>query len=64
MNREESRQSKRFERRLERRRERKWLRGPRHTRRKRWLRGFLLAMWYVLLVVATVSTVYHLWFGF
>lgn len=60
MNREESRQSKRFER----RRERKRLRGLRHTRRKRWLRGFLLAMWYVLLVVATVSTVYHLWFGF
>jgi len=51
-------------RRLERRRERKRLRGLRHARRKRWLKGFLLAVWYVLLVFATISTVYHLTVGF
>jgi hypothetical protein len=60
----EFKQPRRFERRLERRRERKRLRGLRHTRRKRWIRRFLLTMWYVLLVFATVSTVYHLMVGF
>ncbi len=50
--------------RFEWRRERKRLRGLRHARRKRWLRRFLLTMWYVLLVFATVSTVYHLTVGF
>ncbi len=50
--------------RFERRRERKRLRSLRHARRKRWLRRFLLTMWYVLLVFATVSTVYHLTVGF
>jgi len=50
--------------RLERRRERKRLRGLRHARRKRWLRRSLLTVWYVLLVFATVSTVYHLTVGF
>ena len=56
----EFKQPRRFERRLERKR----LRGLRHARRKRWLRRFLLTMWYVLLVFATVSTVYHLTVGF
>ncbi len=51
-------------RRPERRRERERLRGLRHARRKRWLKGFLLTVWYVLLVFATVSTVYHLTVGF
>jgi hypothetical protein len=60
----EFKQPRRFERRLERRLERKRLRGLRHTRRKRWIRRFLLTMWYVLLVFATVSTVYHLMVGF
>jgi len=60
----EFKQPGRFERRLERRRERERLRGLRHARRKRWLRRFLLAMWYVLLIFATVSTVYHLTVGF
>jgi cell division septal protein FtsQ len=57
-------QPKRFERRLERRRERERLRGLRHARRKRWLKRLLLTTWYVLLVFATVSTVYHLMVGF
>jgi hypothetical protein len=56
----EFKQPRRFERRLERKR----LRGLRHTRRKRWIRRFLLTMWYVLLVFATVSAVYHLAVGF
>ena len=56
----EFKQPGRFERRLERKR----LRGLRHAHRKRWLRRFLLTMWYVLLVFATVSTVYHLTVGF
>jgi hypothetical protein len=60
----EFKQPRRFERRLERRRERKRLRSLRNTRRKRWIRRFLLTMWYVLLVFATVSTVYHLMVGF
>ena len=60
----EFKQPRRLERRLERRRERKRLRSLRHTRRKRWIRRFLLTMWYVLLVFATVSTVYHLAVGF
>ena len=51
-------------RRLERRREREHLRGLRYARRKRWLKRFLLPVWYVLLVFATVSTVYHLTVGF
>jgi hypothetical protein len=55
-------------RRIERRRERVRLRGLRHARRKRWLWRFLwrflLTVWYVLLVFATVSTVYHLTVGF
>lgn len=50
-------------RRIERRRERVRLRGLRHARRKRWLKRFLLTVWYVLLVFATVSTVYHLTVG-
>jgi hypothetical protein len=60
----EFKQPRRFERRLERRRERKRLRSLRYTRRKRWIRRLLLTMWYVLLVFATVSTVYHLAVGF
>lgn len=60
----EFKQPRQFERRLERRRERKRLRGLRHARRKRWLKRFLLATWYLLLVFATVSTVYHLAVGF
>jgi cell division septal protein FtsQ len=51
-------------RRIERRRERVRLRGLRHARRKRWLKRLLLAVWYALLVFATVSTVYHLTVGF
>ncbi len=51
-------------RRLERRRERERLRGLRHARCKLWLKRFLLTVWYVLLVFATVSTVYHLMVGF
>lgn len=64
MNRKEFEQPKRFERRLERRRERERLRSLRHDRRKRWLRRSLLVVWYVLLVVATASTIYHLMVGF
>jgi hypothetical protein len=60
----EFKQPRRLEWRLERRRERKRLRKLRHTRRKRWIRHLLLLMWYVLLVFATVSTVYHLTVGF
>ncbi len=58
--------NKEFEqpRRIERRRERVRLRGLRHARRKRWLKRFLLTVWYVLLVFATVSTIYHLTVGF
>ncbi|MDP8973339.1 MAG: hypothetical protein M3N45_09245 [Actinomycetota bacterium] len=51
-------------RRIERRRERQRLRGLRYARRKRWLKRLLLTMWYVLLVFATVSTIYHLMVGF
>ncbi len=51
-------------RRIERRRERQRLRGLRYARRKRWLKCLLLTMWYVLLVFATVSTIYHLTVGF
>ena len=51
-------------RRIERRRERARLRGLRHARRKRWLKRFLLTVWYALLVFATASTVYHLTVGF
>jgi hypothetical protein len=58
--------NKEFEqpRRFERRRERRRRRSLRHARRKRWLKRLLLTMWYVLLVFATVSTVYHLAVGF
>jgi hypothetical protein len=56
----EFKQPRRFERRLERKR----LRSLRYTRRKRWIRRLLLTMWYVLLVFATVSAVYHLAVGF
>jgi hypothetical protein len=57
--------NKEFEqpRRIERRRERARLRDLRHARRKRWLKRFLLTVWYALLVFATVSTVYHLMVG-
>jgi hypothetical protein len=60
----EFKQPRRFERRLERRRERERLRGLRYARHKRWLKRFLLTVWYVLLVFATVSTIYHLRVGF
>lgn len=58
--------NKEFEqpRRIERRRERARLRDLRHARCKRWLKRFLLTVWYALLVFATVSTVYHLTVGF
>jgi hypothetical protein len=58
--------NKEFEqpRRFERRRERRRRGSLRHARRKRWLKRLLLTMWYVLLVFATVSTVYHLAVGF
>ena len=61
---EEPKQPKQFERRIDRRRERERLRRLRYDRRKRWLRGFLYLAWYVLLAVATVSTIYHLTIGF
>jgi hypothetical protein len=51
-------------RRIERRRERQRLRGLRYARSKRWLKRLLVTMWYVLLVFATVSTIYHLKVGF
>ena len=64
MNLEEPKQHRQFERRVDRRRERERLRRLRYDRRKRWLRGFLYVVWYVLLAVATVSTIYHLTIGF
>jgi hypothetical protein len=41
------------------RRERERMRGLRYERRRRWLRGSLLVVWYVLLAFAVVSAVYH-----
>jgi len=64
LNLEDPKQHRQFERRVDRRRERERLRRLRYDRRKRWLRGFLYVVWYVLLAVATVSTIYHLTIGF